>query len=103
MGDLNCNMLPSSLNNVNIQALLNIADIYNIKHLITEPTRVTPVSSTLSDVIFTGHPDNVSCFFVKFRCQPPSRELLLFRIGDLKILIVICFVRTSWPNRGLIS
>ena len=30
MGDLNCNMLPSSLNNVNTQALLSITDIYNI-------------------------------------------------------------------------
>ena len=54
----NRNMLVSSLNNVNTQGLLNIADIYNLKQLITEPTRVTPVSSTLIDVIFTSHPDN---------------------------------------------
>ena len=54
-------MLSSSLNNVNTQALLNITDIYNLKQLINEPTRVTPVSSTLIDVIFTSHPDNVSC------------------------------------------
>ena len=52
-------MLVSSLNNVNTQGLLNIADIYNLKQLITEPTRVTPVSSTLIDVIFTSHPDNI--------------------------------------------
>ena len=51
MGDLNCNMLSSSLNNVNTQALLNITDIYNLKQLIDEPTRVTPVSSTLINVI----------------------------------------------------
>jgi len=31
MGDLNCNMLPSSLNNINTQALLNITDIYNLR------------------------------------------------------------------------
>ena len=61
MGDLNCNMLPSSLNNANTQALLNITDIYNLKQLVNEPTRVTPVSSTLIDVSFTSHPDNVSC------------------------------------------
>ena len=98
MGDLNCNTLPSSLNNVNTQALLSIADIFNIKQLITEPTRVTPVSSTLIDVIFTSHPDNVSCsgvshvginnhsliyVFRKISFQSPSRELLLFRIGNL--------------------
>ena len=62
MGDLDCNILPSSLNNVNTQALLNITDIYNLKQLlINESTRVTPVSSTLIDVIFTSHTDNVSC------------------------------------------
>ena len=60
MGDLNCYMLLSSLNNVNTQALVNITDIYNLKQLINEPTRVTPVSSTLIDVIFTSNPDNVS-------------------------------------------
>ena len=54
-------MPPSSLNNPNIQALLNITDIYNLKQLVNEPTRVTPVSSTLIDVIFASHPDNVSC------------------------------------------
>ena len=60
MGDFNCNMLPSSLNNVNTQALLNITDAYNLKQLVNEPKRVTPVSSTLIDIIFTSHPDN-SC------------------------------------------
>ena len=60
MGDLNCNMLPSSLNNMNTQALLNITDVYNLKQLVNEPTRLTLVSSTLIDVIFTGYTDNVS-------------------------------------------
>ena len=54
-------MLLSSLNNVNTQSLLNITDIYNLKQLINEPTRETPVSTTLIDVIFASHPDNVSC------------------------------------------
>ena len=43
------------------QALLNITDIYNLKQLITEPTRITPLSSTLIDVIFTNLPDNTTC------------------------------------------
>lgn len=108
MGDFNCNMLPSSLNNVNTQALLNITDVYNLKQLVNEPTRVTPVSSTLIDVIFTSRPDNVSCsgvshvgtsdysfmFFVKFHYHPSSRDLVLFRIGNFKISIVVGFVRT---------
>ena len=41
MGDLNCNILLSSLNNVNTQALLSITDVYNLKQLVNEPTRVT--------------------------------------------------------------
>ena len=61
MGDLNCNMLPTSCININTQTLLNIADIYNLKQLIREPTRITPSSSTLIDVIFTSHPNNISC------------------------------------------
>ena len=61
MGDLNCNMLPSSLNTFNTQALLNVTDVYNLKQLVKEPTRVTPASSTLIDVILTSHPDNASC------------------------------------------
>ena len=51
-------MLPASFYNANTQALLNITDIYNLKQLITEPTRITPLSSTLIDVIFTNLPDN---------------------------------------------
>ena len=51
MGDFNCNMLPASFYNAYTQALLNITDIYNLKQLITEPTRITPLSSILMDVI----------------------------------------------------
>ena len=61
MGDFNCNMLPASFYNANTQALLNITDIYNLKQLITEPTRITPLSSTLIDVSFTNLPDNTTC------------------------------------------
>ena len=60
----NCNMLPASFYNANTQALLNITDIYNLKQLITEPTRNTPLSSTLIDVIFTNLPDNTTCSWV---------------------------------------
>ena len=56
MGDFNCNMLPASFYNANTQALLNITDIYNLKQLITEPTRITPLSRALIDVIFTNLP-----------------------------------------------
>lgn len=61
MGDFNCDILPASFCNANTQALLKIADIYNLKQLITEPTRTTPLSSTPIDVIFTNLPDNTTC------------------------------------------
>ena len=61
MGDFNCNMLPASFYNAHTQALLNITDSYNLKQLITEPTRITPLSSTLIDVILTNLPDNITC------------------------------------------
>ena len=62
MGDFNCNMmLPASFYNAKTPALLNITDIYNLKQLITEPTRITPLSSTLIDVIFINLPNNTTC------------------------------------------
>ena len=64
MGGFNRNMLSASFNNANTQALLNITDNYNLKQLITEQTRITPLSSTLIDVIFTNRPDNTTCFGV---------------------------------------
>ena len=36
MGDINCDLL--SENNANVNALLNVSDVYGIKQLITEPT-----------------------------------------------------------------
>ena len=51
MGDLNCDL----------KALLNITDIYGLDQLINKPTRVTPTTSTLIDLIFTNRPENVYC------------------------------------------
>ena len=55
------NMLPASFYNANTQAVLNITDIYNLKQLITDPTRITPLGSSLIDVSFTNLPDNTNC------------------------------------------
>ena len=60
MGDLNCDL--QSKDNGNVKALLNITDIYGLEQLINEPTRITPSTSTLIDLIFTNRPDwNVYC------------------------------------------
>ena len=54
MGDLNVNLLGTgSL----VSALSLITEEYCLSQLISEPTRSTPTSETLIDVIFTTHPD----------------------------------------------
>ena len=52
MGDINCDLL--SENNVNVNALLNVSDVYGLKQLITEPTRITHSSGSLNLVSFSG-------------------------------------------------
>ena len=55
IGDMNCDLLSKE------KALLNVIDIYGLKQLINEPTRITPLTSTLIDLIFTDQPNNVNC------------------------------------------
>ena len=60
LGDLNCN-LASSTPDVNTRRLLEISDLYRLKQLINEPTRVAESASTLIDLIYTNYPDSVGC------------------------------------------
>ena len=39
---------------------MNVSDVYGLKQLIAEPTRITPSFSSLIDLIFTDQPDLVS-------------------------------------------
>ena len=57
IGDINCDL---SENNADVNALLNVSDVYGLKQLITGRTRITPSSSSLTDLIFTNQPDLVS-------------------------------------------
>ena len=59
LGDVNCNLL-SETSAHNSSYLTNIFDIYGLSQLITEPTRVTPVSKTLIDLCITNSPEKVS-------------------------------------------
>ena len=59
LGDLNCDLLPDSVN-TNSSHLLNIMDIYGLTQLITEPTRVSQYSCTLIDLCLTNSPDKIS-------------------------------------------
>ena len=64
MGDLYCDMIATRYDN-NTCKLMSIADIYGLQQLITEPTRITPTSATLIDVIYTNCPDKVVCSGVR--------------------------------------
>ena len=59
LGDVNCNLLPETSAHTS-SCLTNIFDIYGLSQLITEPTRVTPVSKTLIDLCITNSPEKVS-------------------------------------------
>ena len=58
LGDLNYNMHNGS--NHNSSTLTNILDMYVLSQLISEPTRITPTSSTLIDLCITSSPEKIS-------------------------------------------
>ena len=58
LGDLNCNVHDGS--NHNSSTLTSILDIYRLSQLISEPTRITPTSSTLIDLCITSSPEKIS-------------------------------------------
>jgi len=60
MGDLNCDMISTRSDNNKLK-LMSIADIYGLQQLISEPTRITPTSSTLIDLIYTNCADKITC------------------------------------------
>ncbi|XP_068738010.1 uncharacterized protein [Montipora capricornis] len=60
LGDLNCNLAAPQLDH-NANLLSSIADVYSLQQLITDPTRCTESSSTLTDLVFTNRPDRIVC------------------------------------------
>ena len=63
LGDINCNLLSLDFD-THTSDLVNILDIYDLTQLITEPTRITPVSQTLIDLCITNYPEKISTFGV---------------------------------------
>ena len=57
LGDFDCNIISNTDNNTRL--LNEVADIYGLHQLITEPTRITQNTSTLIDVVFTNCPDRI--------------------------------------------
>ena len=60
LGDLNCNLLEEkTLFNIPTQKLNSLYELYQLSHLINEPTRITMKSSSLIDHEVTNTPDNM--------------------------------------------
>ena len=74
MGDLNCDMIATRYDN-NTCKLMNITDIYGLQQLITEPTRITPTSATLIDVIYTNCPQWKCSFLSIVNKHAPLRTM----------------------------
>ena len=62
---MNADMASTNYDN-NVRQLINIADIYGLHQLISEPTRITDKSSTLIDLIYTNCPERVVCSGVAY-------------------------------------
>ena len=85
LGDLNCNMQDGS--NHNSSTLTNILDIYGLSQLISEPTRITPTSSTLIDLCITNSPEKI-----------PKAGVVHLGISDHSLVFMtlkICYERTG--------
>ena len=54
LGDFNCNMLPQNDSIRTNNWVDDLCTLYNLKQLITEPTRVTLYSNTIIDLILTS-------------------------------------------------
>ena len=59
LDDINCNLLPEASTH-NFSYLTNIFFFFFLSQLITELTRVTPVSKTLIDLCITNSPEKVT-------------------------------------------
>ena len=63
LGDLNCNLL--NLENPDSRALLDFCRLYNLSQMVKTPTRVTPSTETLIDVILSSNEQQVRETIVK--------------------------------------
>ena len=62
LGDTNINLGDSCSNNLHIQEFRNLLSAYSFIQLIHRPTRVTKLSSTIIDNIFTNDcSENIFC------------------------------------------
>ena len=58
LGDINCDLLPTTTG-YNADNLTGLFDTCGLSQLITEPTRITPISRTLIDLCITNTPAKI--------------------------------------------
>ena len=83
VGDFNCDLLASDrLNDANRH--LEMANLFQLKQLITEPTRVAALMQTLLDLFFTNKPENT--------INSGVVHLLIFMLllGSEKLEVSVC-------------
>ena len=86
--DLNCN-LASPTPDANTHRLLEISDLYGLKQLRNEPTRVTESSSTLIDLIYTNYTDRVG-----------YSGVFHIAINDHSLIYVYRKISSDLPSKG---
>ncbi len=52
-GDFNCNLLSTENNNQHTNKLIELINEYQLQQIITSPTRITPRTKALLDIIIT--------------------------------------------------
>ncbi|CAH3114828.1 unnamed protein product, partial [Pocillopora meandrina] len=88
LGGLNCNLV-SPTPDASTHRLLEISDLYGLKQLINEPTRVTESSSTLIDLIYTNYADR-ACF----------SGVSHIAISDHSLVYVYRKISSDLPSKG---
>ncbi len=57
-GDMNCDLLKHPLEN-HTKHLIYTCEVHQLTQLVNKPTRITPTSCTLIDMIMTSNPDKI--------------------------------------------
>ena len=110
LGDLNCDLINPCKPSKDGRCLMDLLDVCHLKHLVTQPIRMTNATKTLIDLILTnntrrvlrtGVVDTHICdhslvyTILRSRCPDLDKEKSIF--AALKTLIVINSWRISAP------
>ena len=83
LGDLNIDRLKRNLS-TDGKILIDLEDVFDLTCLINEPTRVTPTSQTLVDVILTNKPEST-----------PFAGVTDFGLSDHRIVLLYVLLKSK--------